>query len=516
MTRTALFAVVLFAGCSENGINILDDKYDGSGAAIEVDPSYIDFGLLGDGDDPVVQTFTIKSVGWADLDVTGIEISGAAPGSFTILSETTAFVLAPEAEQVIEVAFAPLGAHDQLAQAVVISNGDPENYPVDLVGQGSVPELQISPDPLNFGTTYVGCAKQSEVTLTNVGTDLLVINAIMYAGDALSMSHANSFPLILEPDELATVQVEFDPMEEGDFEGELAVTSNEPMGTRTSPQEGEGKYAAAYIDSWEVPVDPPSDIIFSVDQSCSMDNDVSRLASNFSSFITQLNGYSTDWQIIVANQDNGCNNSGILTPSTPNYTGSFQSAVQGAGGSYTESLLTVTNNAVQNTDGGDCNAGFLRPEAMLHIIMVSDEPEQSSGSWGTYVNQIIAKKGNAANVRMSAIAGPVPGGCGGRADPGTGYSEAVAYTGGVFLSICSDWANSSNLAMLAEASVNQDNFELSHTPVPDSIEVYKNGGIMNSANWAYDTTSNSVTITANVPEEGDAVDVEYAGLASCD
>ena len=58
----------------------------------------------------------------------------------------------------------------------------------------------------------------------------------------------------------------------------------------------------------------------------------------------------------------------------------------------TGSLLTLAANGVEATDPGECNYGFMRSNAMLHIIMVSDEFEQSPYSWDTYVNQIISKK----------------------------------------------------------------------------------------------------------------------------
>ena len=54
--------------------------------------------------------------------------------------------------------------------------------------------------------------------------------------------------------------------------------------------------------------------------------------------------------------------------------------------------MTQTRNAVDNTDPGECNAGFMRQNAMLHIIMVSDEPEQSGGNYSDFVNQIIARR----------------------------------------------------------------------------------------------------------------------------
>ena len=183
----------------------------------------------------------------------------------------------------------------------------------------------------------------------------------------------------------------------------------------------------------------------------------------------------------------------------------------------TESLLTVAANAVDNTDSGECNSGFIRPDAMLHLILVSDEPEQSSytsgRSWDDLVSQIIAKKGSSGMVRVSSIAGPVPSGCG-SADPGTGYSEAVAATGGVFLSICSNWATPSNLSQLAEASVNQDTFVLSREAAEATIEVYVNGQLR--TDWTFDSAGNSVTVNGGVPSEGDSVEITYSVLANCD
>ena len=41
-----------------------------------------------------------------------------------------------------------------------------------------------------------------------------------------------------------------------------------------------------------------------------MYDDAALLASSFSSFISQLSNYSTDWQIMVSNNDDGCTNSG--------------------------------------------------------------------------------------------------------------------------------------------------------------------------------------------------------------
>ena len=135
----------------------------------------------------------------------------------------------------------------------------------------------------------------------------------------------------------------------------------------------------------------------------------------------------------------------------------------------------------------------MRQNAMLHIVMVSDEPEQSTDSWDTYVNQIINKKGNIDNVRLSAVAGDYPNGCS-TAMAGTGYWESVSMTSGVFLSICSNWASPANLQILAEASVISDSYPLDYQAIPDTVEVYVNG-VPIIGTWEYDASIQSVIFT---------------------
>ena len=458
----------------------------------------------------------------ADLTVDEISVSGNGSESFTLLSDTAAFVLPPGSEKEIEVAFLPMGASEQSAVAIVSSNADLQpTVPVNLLGEGLVAELAISPDPLNFGDVGLGCDALENVTLENVGTESLTISAIDSDSAAFALTTLPSLPVELAPGESTGLRVTFTPEVESAYEGAISVTSTEPMGVRSASQLGAGAIdGTENTDTWEMPTDPPTDIIFSMDSSCSMTWDIWEIYNNFDSFINELEGYSEDWQIIVANKDSGCNNSGILTPSTPDYTTTFQNALFAWNfeDEYTEALLTVNNNAVQATDSGECNAGFLRPDAMLHIIDITDEPEQSvdiSGqTWDVLVDSIVDKKGSLALTTISAIAGDVPNGCD-DASPGTGYAEAVDATNGVFLSICQNWSSTNNLGLLASASVNQDTFELSQPAQESTIEVEVNGQVRNNG-WSYDAASNSVVFSSNLPGEGDSVSITYTTTGSCE
>lgn len=523
MSRPVHLTLVLLgalAACkNDQGLGKYDDHAGTEGPVIEVYPRELEFGALAAGE-IMTQTFSVSNVGveGSVLEVSDIRLMGPA-GGYTIVEGTTSFSLTPEdPPQVIEVAFTPMGANAQLSEALVDSNDpDSPHVSVELSGEGLVPELAIDPDPLDMGETYVGCHKDNVITLTNIGTDLLSISSLAHEGgpEVFAFTNPNVLPLDLDPGESTEVYLTFTPQADIDYSAQLVATSNEPMGVRRSDQTGRGRYTGEYTDEWDVPADPLVDLIFYVDQSGSMDDDQANLADNFSAFISQLATYTNDWQIIVANDDDGCNNSGILTPSTPNYQTQFTRAVSQGGGTWTEAGLTVTSNAVENTDGGECNSGFMRPEALLHVILVSDEPEQSRQSWDHYVDLMYAKKGDPSLVKLSAVAGDYPGGCnsaGNSAAPGTGYYEAVNYTGGEFLSICSDW--SASVEALADASIAMSSFTLTHSAVESSIVVTVNGSSVGG--WHYDATSNAVIFDTNPPAEGDHVVIDYAGLANCD
>ena len=527
--RFISIAAFAIACGGENKLNAIDGTNSGNGGAIEVTPLSLNFGQVSSADsEGTVESFLIRSIGANDVTVSGVEIMGEDGVSFTVLTPIEDLVLAPEEEQEVEILFEPLGDSQQLAQAVVQSSYEAEpNIPVNLVGIGIISELQITPDPLNFGATYVGCEKGNTITLTNVGSESLDVTDIAYVDTGFSVISTPNMPFTLAPGESESVEVGFTPALEEEIAGSFSVTSTEPMGVRTVEHIGTGISSARYEQIWENPIDPPSDIVFSVDLSCSMDDDAAALGGEFNTFINELSNYSNDWQIIVANDDDGCNRGTILRSNTPNYANLFSEYVQGCNttsffgtceSSYTEALLTVAANAIDQTDQAECNAGFLRQNALLHIIMVSDEPEQSSGNWSDYVNQVVAKKGNAANVKFSAIAGDVPGGCNGSgksAEEGSGYWDAVNATGGVFMSFCSDWTSPQNLQMLAEASVIMDSYPLDNPAVPGSIEVYVNDVEVTSG-WHFDQSLNSVVFDTNPPEEGDHIRIVYNATSVCD
>ena len=327
-----------------------------------------------------------------------------------------------------------------------------------------------------------------------------------------------AFPLTLLPEESFSFAIDFIPGLEGQYTDALEVTSNDPDGMQSVDFSGIGQYMATYQQQWANPIDPPSDILFVVDRSGSMDTYTNQLAANFQTFINELSNYAADWQVMVVTDDNACSNySGILSPYVSSYQNLFTAGVSNGGNSggngLTEKLVEMARNAIENTDPGECNAGFLRNNSLLHIIMVTDEWEQSSYQITDMINDIIAKKGgNPDNVKMTAIYNP-------NDDSGLRYQNAVNMTGGLLFDITNsstnNWASPANLQLLAEASVIPDRYDLDQAAVESTIEVYINGYLV-QGNWHYDEVGQAVVFDANPPGEGDSIEIVYAALAECE
>lgn len=515
-----LGCVLVLAGlgaCSEHGLDkVGDGTTNGDVPEIEVLPTRLDFGVSRPGESEV-RRFTIRNAGslGSELEVESVELEG--DGAFTILEAFDPTVLGRDDEVDVEVHFAAEELIEYTGRAKVRSNDEDEDVVfVDLVASLRTPKLQISPDPLDMGELWLGCASEDLVYLTNVGNEDLIVGSLSLAGDGFSFVDPPDLPLLIPPSDSVPLPIVFAPETEGDYSATLTATSNEPDEIRHASQLGKATTVPQRTEVFDVPLDPPVDILFYVDQSWSMEDDASNLAENFRFFIERLGEIAPDWQVLVAIEDDGCTRFPILTPTTGDYDTTFLTAVtQGDGGVWTEAGLTVTANALDATGPGECNEGFVRPDGMVHAILVSDEAEQSPNAWDSYVARMQEAVGDPGRLHISAIAGDFPAGCStpeNSAAPGSGYWEAVSATGGVFLSICTDWWT--NVETLADITLTRDTFWLSYPPDPETLVVNVNGRAR--TDWTYDAEGNAVVFNGEyLPIEGDVVEVVYTQLLVC-
>jgi hypothetical protein len=125
---------------------------------------------------------------------------------------------------------------------------------------------------------------------------------------------------------------------------------------------------------------------------------------------------------------------------------------------------------------GGANRGFLRPDAALDVVIVSDEDDQSPEPVAAYATFLDGLKGGggAGLVRLHAIAGDLPNGCDTTLDyaaPGTRYSQIVEATGGTFTGICQPSLDAALTALGDLPYVPRIQFPLSGRPWQESLAV---------------------------------------------
>ncbi|MEM6730888.1 MAG: hypothetical protein AAF658_04995 [Myxococcota bacterium] len=229
------------------------------------------------------------------------------------------------------------------------------------------------------------------------------------------------------------------------------------------------------------------DVLWVVDNSDSMGQEQSGLGQSFQSFIETLIATEVDYRIGVTSTDpadggllqSGPSNVPFISATTPNAANVFLENVSlGTNGSPVERgfetmslALGVGPTWVPGTAANPPNPGFLRDEASLFIIMVSDEDDESFGPVGYYQRLVETYKGigNEALISVSAIASPA--GVEPCFEPTRGtanasgerYDELVGLTGGTFASICSDFGEA--LSRLSSSAAGLDSvFELAGAP----------------------------------------------------
>lgn len=271
---------------------------------------------------------------------------------------------------------------------------------------------------------------------------------------------------------------------------------------------------------------PPVDILWVVDNSGSMEQEQAKLGNNFASFIQYFTALELDFQLAITTTDTvNAGHQGafqgeprILTPQTPNLASEFLGAVNvGIQGSGEERGLEGARLALSEPQISTTNLGFLRENAILAIIIVSDEEDQSPLSVAEYVSFFSALKGgDPAKINLSVIAGDVPNGCQSAdadADPGARYHEAATALNGVKASICATEFGpvldqiGSVVAGLATA------FPLDFTPVAASIEVRVDGVVIpndQNTGWYFNETVGGIIFSpAAVPAECAVVEINY-------
>ncbi|MBX7116402.1 MAG: choice-of-anchor D domain-containing protein [Myxococcaceae bacterium] len=428
--------------------------------------------------------------------------------------------------------------------------------------------LAVAPDVLDFGTVKKDCNSSTKTfNIYNVCTTPVVLRGftvLAAAGEPAGgpncpgSAPCPEFHLVSTPAVPMTglnlppggapvpFQAKYHPINFGPDSGAISidVVQSGQSVTYLVSLSGNGDATGMQTDTFVQDLKPKADILMVVDDSCSMADKQMSMSTNFQSFIQYAANAGVDWQMgITTTSDDECfagfpcipqmtqggkllgdvNNPKVLTPLTTQVESKFSAKVKvGTSGSGAEQGFSAALKALTPPLITGGNAGLLRPDANLAIVVVTDASDQSPQPYAYYKNRLLNIKGfNRANMFTFNIIGPFlpssPSGCEYDVDyDATSYGLMATDTNGVKDEICTpDWAT--KLKDLGKTAFGyRTTFFLNAQPDLAGgkvLEVKIDGTPVPGADWHYDAATNSVAFSSmKAPQPGQTLTVTYFTL----
>ena len=258
------------------------------------------------------------------------------------------------------------------------------------------------------------------------------------------------------------------------------------------------------------------DILWVIDNSGSMRDEQEALGTNFSAFINEFSQKDVDFQMAITTTDTRGDNAGkefgdsmsLLTSQKLNedqgqFLNDFERLVNvGIRGSGSEKAFEASNAFTERYSN---SSNWMREDAYLTVVYLSDEKEQTVGSVEENLAKLQQWKSNNGLVRAYSIVDINH--TRSWADPAR-FEKIAELTNGKAADIRGDFYQTllemgSSLASLTEQ------FPLSATPYDiNSIKVFVNGSEVSQ--WTYQSDTNSIKFNeGSVPEDKASISIQY-------
>lgn len=269
------------------------------------------------------------------------------------------------------------------------------------------------------------------------------------------------------------------------------------------------------------------DILWIIDNSASMLQPQRNLSSQLSSLVGTLNSLKMDYHMAVvttslggANPDGGkfLGSPKYVTSTTPDLVNNLASRmVTGESGSNNERGLESMSVALSPSYLANEGKGFLRNDALLVVIALSDEDDKSAVSnpvnyYTGFLDALKAPWIDGSRSWMFNFIGVLANSSAcstfsNYAEPGLIYMDLVKKTRGTMESICNNNLSSAVSNIRARIYQILTDFKLSGKPLVETIVVKINGADVprNSSNgWDYIAETNSIRFYGSAVPAADA------------
>jgi len=269
------------------------------------------------------------------------------------------------------------------------------------------------------------------------------------------------------------------------------------------------------------------DVLWVLDDSCSMQKEQPAIATNARWFMQYVLDLDIDFHIGIVTTDMlDPRRSGRLVGEVIDREASrplqmFQAmAFVGTRGNGDESGRAAAYSALELLRGTD-NAGFLRDDADLAIIIISDAEDYSLDepiSQADWIAWLARAKPNLGQLSFSAIVSTDA--CTDPIERGYKYMEVAQQIGGVVWPICDTrWDLAFKQIGFRVAGLERE-YSLSQYPVDETIVVRVRSGttavdLQRDVDWSYLESENRVRLEAFVPAPGAEITVQYERSTGC-
>jgi hypothetical protein len=213
----------------------------GLACSIAVDPPVVDFGRVIESTENLIE-ISLSNRGTAPCIIDEISLIGSfdfsSPDLDSFSYPIELAVFGTTSEEVItnlnfEVNYTPPSpGTDEGALIIGYNSMDSTNFQIDLLGEGGLPDLTCSPNPIDFSYAPLGITSTKTVTCTNTGNlpiDITHIRLEPGSAEEFALSNLSTelaVPeggILLEPNGSLPFLVDFTPLSESSYGGAVQV-----------------------------------------------------------------------------------------------------------------------------------------------------------------------------------------------------------------------------------------------------------------------------------------------------
>ncbi len=479
-----------------------------------VTPPAIDFGTIAG--QPQERVIALHNDGVTPDDVCIVDQVVLAPGSSPVLSLAGGAVgqrkLMPGESMQVVVRVTP-GAPAPASGTVELSVSAPGRQLFTVPVSASVAEscLAFFPHRLTFGTVRESCTGAVRTASAHDACGGLAVDSWRVRGAEFQVSGlvAGAPP--------SALSVKYEPQNAGADEGvvEVVALQGSALVTYALPLSGAANATGVSSETFTEPAGRPRDVLIVMeDSSTALQERFAMYAARF----LPAGGVDARIGVVGSSSATGAliGSPKVLTSSTLNLAGALAARVRQVGNlGFGFKPATVAHAALTS----DLNLGFLRADAKLAVVVVTDAGDRSTPPHGWLHASLAALKprGQLTYSVIGPFAGSAPAGCSYR-EPfpdATLHQFLTSRLDGRTEEVCStDWSMMlARVGATAFSTGAPQHLYVEGDPDPSTLVVLRDGMPIPQVHWAWDSQRNAVQLDPLVaPGPGETTTVTYGAV----